>query len=62
MAIIMKNRISQSLTAALIVTVLIISMLIITRGTHSAIQQKPLGLFDGQSDVGKVSQPGVLSG
>ncbi len=49
----MKNRISQSLTTAFIIT-----LLIITTGTHSAIQQKPLGLFEGQSDVGKVNQPG----
>jgi hypothetical protein len=52
----MKNRISQSLKAALIITLLIISAIIST-GTHSAPRQKSrvvvsLGQFEGQTDVG----------
>jgi len=51
----MKNSSLQSLPAAVIITLLIIST-----ATHSAPRQKPLGLFDGQSDVGKVNQPGSV--
>jgi len=51
----MKNRSLQVLKAVVIITLLIIST-----STHSAPQQKPLGLFDGQSDVGKVNQPGSV--
>jgi len=51
----MKNTNLQSLPAAVIITLLIIST-----ATHSAPRQKPLGLFDGQSDVGKVNQPGSV--
>src|SRR5258708_4608242 len=49
----MKNISLQFLRAAVIITLLIISM-----ATHYASGQKPLGLFEGQSDVGKVKQPG----
>src|SRR6266851_6841354 len=49
----MKNRISQSLKVVVIITLLIVST-----ATHSAPRQKPLGLFEGQTDVGKVNQPG----
>jgi TolB protein len=49
----MKNRILHSLKAVAIVALLIISTV-----THSAPQQKSLGLFDGQTEVGKVNQPG----
>jgi len=51
----MKNSSLQSLPAAVIITLLIIST-----STHSAPQPRPLGLFDGQSDVGKVNQPGSV--
>ena len=51
----MKNSSLQSLPAAVIITLLIIST-----ATHSAPRQKPLGRFDGQSDVGKVNQPGSV--
>ncbi len=51
----MKNSSLQSLPAAVIITLLIIST-----ATHSDPRQKPLGLFDGQSDVGKVNQPGSV--
>jgi len=51
----MKNSSLQSLPAAVIITLLIIST-----ATHSAPRQKSLGLFDGQSDVGKVNQPGSV--
>jgi len=51
----MKNSSLQVLKAVVIITLLIIST-----STHSAPQQKPLGLFDGQSDVGKVNQPGSV--
>jgi Tol biopolymer transport system component len=51
----MKNSSLQSLPAVVIITLLIIST-----ATHSAPRQKPLGLFDGQSDVGKVNQPGSV--
>ncbi|HAF15165.1 MAG TPA: biopolymer transporter TolR [Blastocatellia bacterium] len=54
----MKNRISQSLKAVVIITLLIISALIISAGTHSSPRQKSLGLFEGQTDVGKVNQSG----
>src|SRR5260370_33309367 len=47
----MKNL--QSLRAVVIIT-----LLIITTATNSAHGQKSLGLFEGQSDVGKVNQPG----
>src|SRR5258705_4645466 len=49
----MKNRISRSLQAGVIFTLLTISS-----ATHSAPQQKPLGLFEEQTDVGKVNQSG----
>ncbi len=49
----MKNRIFQSLKAVPGITLLIIST-----ATHSAPSQKPLGLFEGQTDVGKVNQAG----
>jgi TolB protein len=49
----MKNRIAQLLKA-----VAIIALLIISTATHSSPRQKPLGLFEGQTDVGKVNQPG----
>src|ERR1700730_5566662 len=49
----MKNSSPQYLQAVVVITLLIIST-----ATHSAPRQKPLGLFDGQSDVGKVNQPG----
>jgi TolB protein len=51
----MKNRMSQTLNVVAITTLLIIST-----ATHSASRQKPLGLFEGQSDVGKVNQPGSV--
>src|SRR5258707_13935545 len=51
----MKNIRLQVLHAAVIITLLIIST-----ATRSAPQQKPLGLFEGQSDVGKVNQPGSV--
>ena len=51
----MKNTNLQSLPAAVIITLLIIST-----ATHSAPRQTLLGLFDGQSDVGKVNQPGSV--
>src|SRR5258706_2552910 len=51
----MKNIRLQVLPAAVIITLLLIST-----ATHSAPQQKPLGLFEGQSDVGRVSQPGSV--
>ena len=51
----MKNSSLQSLPAVVIITLLIIST-----ATHSAPRQEPLGLFDGQSDVGKVNQPGSV--
>jgi len=51
----MKNSSLQSLPAAVIITLLIIST-----ATHSAPRQTLLGLFDGQSDVGKVNQPGSV--
>jgi Tol biopolymer transport system component/regulation of enolase protein 1 (concanavalin A-like superfamily) len=51
----MKNSSPQSLPAVVIITLLIIST-----ATHSVPRQKPLGLFDGQSDVGKVNQPGSV--
>src|SRR5260370_12503036 len=53
MLIAMKNRILQSLGVVVVITFLIVST-----ATHSAPRQKPLGLFEGQSDVGKVNQPG----
>src|SRR5260370_987268 len=49
----MKNNSLRVLKAVVIITLLIIST-----ATHSAPRQKPLGLFEGQSDVGKVNQPG----
>jgi TolB protein len=49
----MKNNSPRILKAVLIITLSIISTT-----TLSAPQQKPLGLFEGQSDVGKVNQPG----
>jgi len=49
----MKNSSLQVLKAVVIITLLIIST-----STHSAPQPKPLGPFEGQSDVGKVNQPG----
>jgi TolB protein len=49
----MRNRMSWSLKAVVIITLLITST-----ATHSAPRQKPLGLFEGQSEVGKVNQPG----
>jgi hypothetical protein len=49
----MKNKISYHLT-----TVVIITLLSVSSATHSAPQQKPLGLFEGQTDVGKVNQSG----
>jgi len=48
----MRNISLQFLRAVVIITLLIISM-----ATHYASGQKPLGLFEGQSDVGKVKQP-----
>ncbi len=51
----MKNSSLQVLKAVVIITLLIIST-----STHSAPRQKPLGPFDGQSDVGKVNQPGSV--
>src|SRR5258707_1845874 len=51
----MKNRIAQSLKAVVIITLLIVST-----STHSAPRQKSLGLFEGQTDVGKVNQPGSV--
>src|SRR5882672_9340758 len=51
----MKNIRLQVLPAVVIITLLIIST-----ATHSTPQQKPLGLFEGQSDVGKVNQPGSV--
>src|SRR3984893_4933467 len=51
----MKNSSPQYLQAVVVITLLIIST-----ATHSAPRQKPLGLFDGQSDVGKVNQPGSV--
>jgi len=49
----MKNRISQSLNVVIIITLLIVST-----ATSTSPRQKPLGLFEGQTDVGKVNQPG----
>jgi len=49
----MKNNSLRVLKAVVIITLLIIST-----ATHSAPRQKPLGLFEGQNDVGKVNQPG----
>src|SRR5260370_29435673 len=49
----MKNNILQSLGVIVVITFLIVSS-----ATHSPPGQKPLGLFEGQSDVGKVNQPG----
>src|SRR5258706_2189530 len=49
----MKNDSLQVLRALVVITLLTIST-----STHSAPQPKPLGLFGGQSDVGKVNQPG----
>src|SRR5258706_11212523 len=51
----MKNIRLQVLSAAIVITLSIIST-----ATHSAPRQKPLGLFEGQSDVGKVNQPGSV--
>src|ERR1700730_18375418 len=51
----MKNIRLQVLKAVVIVTLLITST-----ATRSAPRQKPLGLFEGQSDVGKVNQPGSV--
>src|SRR6267142_6648778 len=49
----MKNKISQSLNVVIIITLLIVST-----ATSTSPRQKPLGLFEGQTDVGKVNQPG----
>src|SRR5258708_7147662 len=49
----MKKRISQSMKAVAIITLLMFST-----ATHSAPRQKPLGLFEGQTDVGKVNKSG----
>ena len=49
----MKNNILQSLGVIVVITFSIVST-----ATHSAPAQKPLGLFEGQSDVGKVNQTG----
>src|SRR5216683_2864182 len=40
--------------------VVIITLLIISTAIHSAPRQKPLGLFESQSNVGKVNQPGSV--
>jgi regulation of enolase protein 1 (concanavalin A-like superfamily) len=49
----MENNNLRILRALAVITLSIISTTI-----HSAPRQKPLGLFEGQSDVGKVNQPG----
>jgi hypothetical protein len=49
----MENNNLRILKALVIITFSIISTT-----THSAPRQKPLGLFEGQSEVGKVNQPG----
>jgi TolB protein len=49
----MKKRLFQPLKAVAIITLLMFSA-----ATHSSPRQKPLGLFEGQTDVGKVNQPG----
>jgi TolB protein len=51
----MKNNSLRVLKAVVVITLSIISTT-----THSAPRQKPLGLFEGQSDVGKVNQPGSV--
>src|SRR5258706_109012 len=51
----MKNNSLRVLKAVVFIT-----LLIILTATHSAPRQKPLGLFEGQSDVGKVNQPGSV--
>jgi TolB protein len=49
----MKNRMSQFVKAVTLITLSIIST-----NTHSSPQQKALGLFEGQTGVGKVNQSG----
>ena len=39
-------------------SLVIVTLLIVPKHTHSALQQKPFGLFEGQTDVGKVNQTG----
>jgi WD40 repeat protein len=51
----MKNNSLRVLKA-----VVFIILLIISTALQSAPRQKPLGLFEGQSDVGKVNQPGSV--
>src|SRR5260370_19302736 len=49
----MKNSRLQAMGVVVVITFLIVST-----ATHSAPAQKPLGLFEGQSDVGKVNISG----
>ena len=49
----MIKRISQSLKLVVVITLLTVSAT-----THSFPRQNPLGLFEGQTDVGKVNTPG----